>query len=92
MIRPARWSRPRVDDLYSAPELAVLAVLEIAVDVTLVAILAAYPEEDADADDDAPERDAASHLEHAARELLRAIHRYRLALVIARQRDRLLPF
>lgn len=92
MTTSARWSRPRIDDLYAAPELAILAVLEIAVDVTLVALGAAYPEDDLDGDDVAPERHAASRIEDAARELVGAINRYRLALVLARQRDRLLPF
>jgi hypothetical protein len=90
VTRPPRWCRPRVDDIYAAPELAVLAVLEAAVDVALVAVAAAYPDDDED--DMPPVRRAADLLVDAGRELHAAINRYRLALVVARQRDRLLPF
>lgn len=88
-----RASRPSVLDLYAAPELAVLAVLEAGVDVALVALIAAHPDDD---DDDAipPERRAARQLIEMARDLASAVNRYRLALARARdrERDELLPF
>jgi hypothetical protein len=89
-----RASRPSVVDLYAAPELAVLAVLEAGVDVALVALVAAHPE-DLDDEDPAPhERRAARQLIEAARDLASAVNRYRLALACARDRERdgLLPF
>lgn len=87
--------RPAVDELYAAPELAVLAVLETTVDVALVALVAAHPDDFYD--DDAPcppERRAARALVEAARDVASAVNRYRLALVCARdrERDELLPF
>jgi hypothetical protein len=85
-------SRPSVLDLYAAPELAVLAVLEAGVDVALVALIAAHPDDD---DDPVPpERRAARQLIEAARDLASAVNRYRLALARARdrERDELLPF
>lgn len=87
--------RPSVDELYVSPELAVLAVLETSVDVALVALVAAHPDDFYD--DDAPcppERRAARALVDAARNVASAVNRYRLALVCARdrERDELLPF
>lgn len=91
-----RFNRPRVEHLYAAPELAVLAVLEAAVDVALVALIAAHPDDDDDLDDDPipQERRAARALIDAARDVASAVNRYRLALILARDRDRndLLPF
>lgn len=86
-------SRPSVLDLYAAPELAILAVLEAGVDVALVALIAAHPDDDDD-DPIPPERRAARHVIEAARDLASAVNRYRLALACARdrERDELLPF
>ncbi len=85
---------PRIDDLLAAPELAVLAVLEAAVDVTLLALLAADPLDEGH-EIAPPERHAARSLADAARHVAAAVARYRLALALARQRDRdddALPF
>jgi hypothetical protein len=88
---------PRLDDLYGAPQLAALAILEAAADVTVAAVLAAHPLDHHELDDDhspLPERRAASALVDAARTVAAAINRYRLALVLARERERddILPF
>lgn len=88
-----RLRRPRVEDLYAAPELAVLAVLEAAVDISLVALVAAHPD-DHELEDDPPppERVAARALVVAARDVADAVNQYRLALSRARDHDRLMPF
>jgi len=90
-----RFRRPRVTDLYVAPELGVLAVLEAALDVAIVAIVAAHPD-DHELEDDppAPERVAARTLLRTVRIAASAVNQYRLALSIerARERDRLMPF
>lgn len=88
-----RASRPSVVDLYSAPELAVLAVLEAAIDVALIALIAAHPD-DVDDDSVSPESRAAHALVEDARDVAAAVNRYRLALACARERERddLLPF
>ncbi len=78
---------PRVDDLLAAPELAVLSVLEAAVDVTLLALLAADPFDEGDGIA-SPERHAARALADAARHVAGAVNRYRLALALARLRER----
>ena len=89
-----RFSRPRLDDLYSAPELATLAVLEAAADVAVVALLAAHPDDDGLDDHPAADVLAARALVDAARDVATSVNRYRLALVLARERarDDLLPF
>jgi hypothetical protein len=89
-----RFSRPRLDDLYSAPELAALAVLEAAADVAVLAVLAAHPDDDELDDDSHPDQRAARVLVDAARDVAACVNRYRLALVVSRQhrRDDLLPF
>jgi hypothetical protein len=90
---PLQSSYPRIDDLLAAPQLAVLALLEAAADVTLVALVAADPDDYGD-EHAAPERLAARALADAARDVVSAVNRYRLALAIAAERDRddLLPF
>ena len=79
-----RLSSPRVDDLYAAPELAVLAVLEAALEVSLIALLAADPDDDGN-EHPTPLRRAARALADAARILDAAINRYRLALALAKE-------
>ncbi len=80
-----RLSSPRVDDLYAAPE---LAILEAAVDVSLIALLAADPDDEGD-DHPPPQRRAARALADAARNVDAAVNRYRLALALAKEpRDR----
>lgn len=85
---------PRVDDLYAAPELAVLAVLETNAHVAVLALGAAHPDlQDVDdRDTEALELHAAIAILDAARTLAETINRYRLALALAEQRDELLPF
>lgn len=85
---------PRVDDLYAAPELAVLALLEASVHVAILALGAAHPEmQDLDDYDKEPhELRAAVAILDAARILGENINRYRLAIVLASRRDELLPF
>ena len=89
-----RFVRPRLDDLHSAPELATLSLLEAAADVAIMALLAVHPDDDALDGDPPAERRAACDLLDAARHVTASVNRYRLALVLARNRDRdeLLPF
>jgi len=90
----SRSAPPTVVDLYASPELGVLAVLEAAVDVALVALVAAPPDDGPDAEHVTIERRAARALVDAAHEIATALDRYRLALARARERERdgLLPF
>ena len=81
-----------VADIFSAPELAALSVLESAAEIARLALVAAYPDV---SDGDPPlERRAACALIDAAAALVTEVHRYRLALARARDRDHddLLPF
>jgi len=93
----SRSAPPTVADLYVSPELGVLgvlAVLEAAVDVALVALVAAHPDDGPDAEHVTIERRAARGLVDAAHEVATALDRSRLALARARELDReeLLPF
>jgi hypothetical protein len=89
----ARSTAPTVVDLFASPELAPLSVLEAAVEIARLSLVAAHSYEPAR---DAPslEHRAASVVIDAADALATAIQRYRLALARARDRDRddLLPF
>lgn len=87
-----RAKRPSAGELYMAPELAVLGVIEVALEVMLVAVDPAYS--GADDDHAGPERRAGRALIRAAKDLAAAAGRYRRALEAARQRERddLLPF
>lgn len=93
----AGLSRPSAGELFSAPELAVLGVIEVSIDMLIVALTAAHPEpgerhENGGAFD--AERRAGRALIGAARELASAIRRYRteLAYALERERDDILPF
>jgi hypothetical protein len=91
----ARSSRcPTVDEVYAAPQLGVLALLEAAVDVALVALVAAHPDDEPEPADVPLERRAARNVVAAAGTLSTALDRYRLAVARARERDRddQLPF
>lgn len=78
------WKRPRVVEVYDAPQLAVLAVLEAALDVAAVALVAAHPDEPDPAD--VPFDDRAAHaLIKAIRVAGAAIDRYRVALTLTRE-------
>ena len=90
--------RPRCEDLSAEPQLAILAVLEAAADIAILALGAEYPElacPDVDPRNP-PELRAALELVEIARALDRALGRYRRALRDARarqeQEDDLLPF
>jgi hypothetical protein len=89
---PCSSASVTVADIFASPELAPLSVLEAAADMTRLALVAAYP----DVLDGAPplERRAACAVIDAAAVLVTEVHRYRLALARARERDRhdLLPF
>lgn len=86
------WKRPRIVEVYDAPQLAVLAVLEAALDVAAVTLVAAHPDD--------PDPDLARYDDRAARALLEATHlageaidRYRVALALAREHGGIdLPF
>lgn len=81
-----------VADIFSSPELAVLSVLESAAEIARLALVAAYPDV---SDGDLPlERRAACAVIDAAAALVTELHRYRLALARAQNRDRddLSPF
>lgn len=85
---------PHVDDLYAAPELAVLAILETNAHVAVLALGAAHPDLQPghDVGTEALELHAAIAILDAARALAETINRYRVALLLAEQRDQLLPF
>jgi len=87
-------TRPSIEQLWTAPELAALAVLESAADMAVLALAAVYPEmhdiEDPNDHTDAM-RAALSVIEHA-RALGFTLPRYRLALIRAQERDDALPF
>ncbi len=83
-----------VEQLGTFPELAIIAVLEAAADIAVLALAAVYPEIGnlEDHADDFELRSALAVIA-AARTLVVVINRYRLALHLAAQeRDDLLPF
>lgn len=85
-------ARVTYEQLLVAPELASLAVLEAVLDVASVALAAAWPElHDVDLCDHDEPRAALDVLRRAA-DLVAAINRYRLALVVADDRKHDLPF
>lgn len=75
-------------DLFDSPELAVIAVVDAAVEVCLVALIVAHPDTENDADELPLERRAARGLVTALYDVSHAINRYRLALERAKERDR----
>ncbi len=86
---------PPAEDLYLAPELAVLAALDATVECALRALVAAHPYDHDRNDKHAPpERLAARALADAGFHLVAAINRYRLAVALARRshHDDRLPF
>lgn len=85
MNRPT--TRPSVEQLWRAPELASLAVLDTAIDMAILAVMAIYPEmQDQDPDDQTASLRAATVVIEDARIVATSIARYRL--VIARAGDR----
>jgi hypothetical protein len=93
-MTPASRRYPTVVEVFASPELSVLALLEAAVDVALVALVAAHPDDEPDPGAVPVERRAAKSLIAAAGALAVALDRYRLALARARDRnlDDQLPF
>ena len=86
-------TRPSVEELWVAPELAALAVLEVAADTAILALAAVYPElQELDKRDDYPEIRRALDIIDTACAVAACVNRYRLALVVAQERDDLLPF
>jgi len=85
-------TRVTYEQLLAAPELGSLALLEGALEVTGVALAAAWPElhEIQSCDHDEPR--AALDVLRCAADLVAAINRYRLALVVADNRRYDLPF
>ena len=97
--RPADRGRASVrrftltaEQLAAAPELAVLAVLEVALRTAILALVAAWPELNDLDDDPLDEPRAALELVERARDLGAAVNRYRLALATAHGRQDDLPF
>jgi hypothetical protein len=86
-------TRPSVEQLGAAPELAALAVLQVAADTAVLALAAVYPEiQDLDNHDDYPEIRGALDIIDTAHAVAACVNRYKLALLLAQQRDELLPF
>jgi hypothetical protein len=85
-------TRVTYEQLVAAPELASLAVLEVSLNVTGVALAAAWPElHDINlCDHDEPR--AALDILRLAADLVAAVNRYRLALAVAHDRQHALPF
>lgn len=89
-----RRELPATADISASPELGVLALLETALDLVLISLVAAYPDDEPDAEDLPAERRAARGIVSAIGALFVALDRYELALARARERDRdeRLPF
>ena len=75
-------------DLFDSPELAAIAIVDTAIEVCLVALIVAHPDDDREADDLPLERRAARSLVTALYDVSHALNRYRLALKRAKERDR----
>ena len=75
---------PQADDLHAAPELAVLALLEVNAHLAVLALGVAYPEIQALNEFDQPHelREALAIMD-AASAIIAAIKRYTIALVLA---------
>jgi len=83
----------RSEQLLAAPELGVLEVLETAIDVAILALLAAHPELRDDADViTLPAAEAALDVVDTAHALGALVNRYRLALTLSDNDSSDLPF
>src|SRR5262249_35562535 len=92
-VMPRVVHLPQCDDLRAAPELAALAVLESSINVAVLALGAAYPEIQGLADvHESNDLRAALAIMDIAHALGAAVNRYKLAIVVAREHDELLPF
>ncbi|HEX7273202.1 MAG TPA: hypothetical protein VF420_13740 [Casimicrobiaceae bacterium] len=92
MSRRSRSPHPTIDQLITAPELAILAALEDTLRVATLALAAAWPEiQEVDLSPDEQPRTALDVIE-SARALTAAVNRYRLALAVDHARDQDLPF
>jgi hypothetical protein len=88
-----RCQEPSVEQLWAAPELATLAVLETAIDMAILAVTAVYPEmQDQDPDDQTDSLRAALVVIEDARILIASMARYRLVLRRVRDRADDMPF
>lgn len=86
-------TRVTYEQLVAAPELASLAVLEAALDVTGVALAVAWPElHDIDTACEHAKPRAALDILRLAADLVAAVNRYRLVLALADDRRHDLPF
>lgn len=90
-------TRPSVEQLWVAPELAALAVLQVAAETAVLALAAVYPEiqdldNHLDNHDDYPEIRGALDIINTAGAVAACVNRYKLALLRAQLRDPLLPF
>lgn len=86
-------TRPSVEQLWVAPELAALAVLQVAAETAILALAAVYPEiQDLDNHDDSPEIRGALDIINTAGAVAACVNRYKLALLRAQLPDQLLPF
>jgi hypothetical protein len=84
---------PSVEQLWRAPELASLAVLDAAIDMAILAVTAVYPEmQDQDPDDQTASLRAAIVVIEDARILATSMARYRLVLARAGDRADDTPF
>ncbi len=82
----SRFGLPPVEELRSAPELAVLALLDVALDALVLSLHAAHPHH-LEPDPPPLEVRAARELEDVARDIIAAGYRYRIALALAREQD-----
>lgn len=88
-MRP-RTHVPSVTELHDSPELGVLTLLETGLDIAVLALIAAYPDDEPDAELIPLERRTARGVVSAIGALYAALERYRFALARARA-DRHVP-
>jgi hypothetical protein len=85
--------RPSIEELWIAPELASLTMLEAALDMALLSMLAVYPEmQDLDRADQTDPLGAAIVVIEDARTLAASLARYRLILRRVSDRADNMPF
>jgi hypothetical protein len=90
-----RRREPSVEDLWADPELASLAMLEMATDMAILALAAIHPElqdRDRDPADDTASLRAAVAVIDLARSLGDSLGRYRCALRRDKDRNEDIPF
>ncbi len=90
-----RRREPSVEQLWATPELASLAMLEMAADMAIIALAAVHPDlqdRDRDTAEDSTSLRAALVVIDLARALGESLGRYRRALRRDRDRDADIPF